>query len=243
MDQGQFDIRNVIRDAIDEFVKSERTKAEPAYKTELTEERKRREQLEQRVNELVDENNRSRARAEEVERGSQIRSELQRLGVAKLDLAFRAVKDEIQRAEDGRLIARTESGELPLREYLTQFVNENPELLPARMAGGSGAMAYAKNAAAPGRFIRSGQDPAGHERRGTREEFARRFRAWRRRRCAEFKQQGRGSQRLPGKTVSKSQIGEQDNDASYYIGQCCQCDREARGGGCTAGVDGEPCHG
>lgn len=148
MDQDQIDIRNVIRETIDEFVKSEQTKTEPAYKTELTEERKRREQLEQRVNELVDENNRSRARAEEVERGSQIRSELQRIGVAKLDLAFRAVKDEIQRAEDGRLIARTESGELPLREYLTQFVNENPELLPARMAGGSGAMAYAKNPAA-----------------------------------------------------------------------------------------------
>ena len=25
------------------------------------------------------------------------------------------------------------------REYLTQFVGENPELLPARMSGGSGA--------------------------------------------------------------------------------------------------------
>jgi hypothetical protein len=26
-----------------------------------------------------------------------------------------------------------------VREYLTQFVTENPEFLPARMAGGSGA--------------------------------------------------------------------------------------------------------
>lgn len=139
MEQGNVDVRSIIRDAIEEFVKLERSKAEPAYKTELTEERKRREQLEQRVNELVDENNRSRARAEEVERGSSIRGELQKLGVAKLDLAYRAVKDDIFRAEDGRLLARAERGELPLRDFLTQFVNENPELMPARMAGGSGA--------------------------------------------------------------------------------------------------------
>jgi hypothetical protein len=86
-----------------------------------------------------------------MERATAIRTELQRLGVTKLDLAFRAVKDDVIRAEDGRLVARTESGEAALKEYLTQFVNENPELLPARMAGGSGAAPYAKNApAAPG---------------------------------------------------------------------------------------------
>ena len=55
MDQNQVDVRSIVRDAIEEFVKMERTKSEPAYKTELTEERKRREQLEQRVNEQVSE--------------------------------------------------------------------------------------------------------------------------------------------------------------------------------------------
>ena len=139
MDQTHVDVRAIIRDAIEEFVKIERTKAEPAYKTELTDERKRREKLEHRVNELVEENSRSRTRAEEVERGSSIRSELQRLGIAKLDLPYRAVKDDVYRAEDGRLLARTETGEVPVREYLTHFVNENPELMPARIAGGSGA--------------------------------------------------------------------------------------------------------
>jgi hypothetical protein len=164
MDHNQADVRAIIRDAIDEFVKTERVKAEPAYKTELTDERKRREQLEQRVNELVDENNRSRSRAEEVERGSAIRSELQRMGVAKLDLAYRAVKDDIFRAEDGRLLGRGEGGELPLRDYLTHFVGENPELMPARMAGGSGATAHVKTPATPaGAFdlekIRPGMSP------------------------------------------------------------------------------------
>ena len=132
------DIRSVIRGAIEEFVKAEQVKAEPAYKAELIEERKRREQLEMRLNELVEENRRSRQMAEEAEKGANIRAELQRLGVAKVDLAFRVVRDDIARTEDGRLIAKGNHGEVPLREYLSQFVTENPELLPARMAGGSG---------------------------------------------------------------------------------------------------------
>ena len=65
------------------------------------------------MNELVEENKRSRRVAEEAERSSAVRAELQRLGVAKIDLAFKAVQDEIVRAEDGRLVAKTESGESP----------------------------------------------------------------------------------------------------------------------------------
>ena len=41
---------------IEEFVQAEQVKAEPAYKAELLDERKRREDLEKRVNELVQEN-------------------------------------------------------------------------------------------------------------------------------------------------------------------------------------------
>src|ERR1700761_1706145 len=100
------DIRNVVRQAIEEFVKNEQHKAEPAYKAELHEERKRREGLESRVNQLVEENRMAKAAAEEAERSGQIRSELQRLGVAKVDLAFKAVKDDIVRSEDGRLLAK-----------------------------------------------------------------------------------------------------------------------------------------
>jgi hypothetical protein len=61
---------------------------------------------------------------------------LQRLGVAKIELAYKAVKDEIRRAEDGRLVAPDGSD---ARDYLARFVSENPELLPARLGGGSGA--------------------------------------------------------------------------------------------------------
>ena len=138
------DLRHMIRDVIQEFVKIQKSREEPAYKAELLEERKRREQLESRVNELIEENKRSRQRAEEIERSAAIRNELQRLGVTKIDLAFRAVKDDIVRAEDGSLIARTPHGETTMQEYLSAFVSENPELLPARVVGGSGAMSQAR---------------------------------------------------------------------------------------------------
>jgi hypothetical protein len=141
------DVQTIVRQAIQEFVSSEQSKSEPAYKAELEEERRRREQLERRLNELVTENKRSRQMAEDAERSSTVRTELQRLGVVKIDLAFKAVKDEIARTEDGRLVARGESGQMPLRDYLTVFVNENPEFLPARIAGGTGMTATLK---APG---------------------------------------------------------------------------------------------
>lgn len=140
VDQGgaQQDLRQMVRSVIEEFVTVQKDKAEPAYKAELQEERRRRETLERRVNELVEENSRSRQLAEESDRNSQIRAELQRLGVSKIDLAFRVVKDDVVRTAEGGLAGRGQQGEIPLREYLNSFVQENPEFLPARMSGGSG---------------------------------------------------------------------------------------------------------
>jgi hypothetical protein len=142
------DVQTIVRSAIQEFVNQQQAKSEPAVKAELQEERKRREQLERRLNELVEENTRSRKTAEEAERSAAVRAELQRLGVAKIDLAFKAVQDGIVRAEDGRLVARSDSGEMPVKEYLAAFVNENPEFLPARIAGGTGMTAALKAPAA-----------------------------------------------------------------------------------------------
>lgn len=127
MSEEENDIRSIVQSAMQEFLGGQ---------SELAEERKRRESLEQRVNELVMENQKARRAAEEADRSSTIRAELQKLGVAKVDLAYRAVKDDVYRSEDGSLMAQ---GGADVREYLTRFVNENPELLPARMSGGSGA--------------------------------------------------------------------------------------------------------
>jgi hypothetical protein len=140
---GSPDIRTVVRQAIEEFVRAENQKSEPAYKVELQEERRRREGLEARVNQLVEENRRAQVAAEAAERDSQIRSELQRLGVSKVDLAFRAVKDDIFRTDDGRLLAKGTDGR-SMQEHLSTFVQENPELLPARIQGSSGAQAGSK---------------------------------------------------------------------------------------------------
>ena len=171
----QPELRSIVRGVIEEFMQVERAKAEPAYKAELFDERKRREDLERRVNELVQENHASRQMAEEAERSASVRAELQRLGVAKVDLAYRAVKDDISRADDGRLIAKTGLGELPARDYLVQFVQDNPELLPARIAGGSGMGSEPKLVSHSGALdlekIRPGMKP--EELEQVRQEVAR----------------------------------------------------------------------
>jgi len=135
------DVQTIVQQAINEYMRQDSARREPAYKTELQEERSRREQLERRLNEMGEENKRARAVADEAQRSTAIRSELQRLGVVKVDLAYKAVQDEIVRTDDGRVMARGDNGdrgERTLSEFLAGFVHENPEFLPARIAGGTG---------------------------------------------------------------------------------------------------------
>ena len=147
------DVQAVVQQALQEFVKQQQAQSEPAYKTELQDERRRREQLERRLNELVEENKRTRQAAAEAERGAAIRAELQRLGVAKVDLAYKAVQDNIVRAEDGRMVAKTDNGETGMKDYLSGFVADNPEFLPARIAGGSGVTSGQKSGSPAGESI------------------------------------------------------------------------------------------
>jgi hypothetical protein len=170
------DMKSVVREVIGEFLHLEKAKAEPAYKAELADERRKREQLERKLNEVVEENQRARQRAEEAERSTAIRNELQKLGVAKVDLAYKAVKDDIVRNDQGALVSRDGAAESDLREYLTKFVKENPELLPARVSGGSGATLGQRQETVSGGpidldRIKPGMDPAEMER--VRREIAR----------------------------------------------------------------------
>ncbi|MCC6364692.1 MAG: hypothetical protein IT165_14320 [Bryobacterales bacterium] len=171
------DIRTLIRHVIREYNTEEKERSEPAYKVELQEERRRREQLERRINELAEENRRSRAIAEEAERQTVIRTELQKHGVTKLDLAFKVVKDDVRRSGEGQYLARGSEGDIPLTEYMTRFVEENPEFLPARLSGGSGAASGVRSSMPkPATFIdidkiRPGMDPKDLAR--IREEVAR----------------------------------------------------------------------
>ncbi len=157
------DIRAVVQAVVQEFL---------PQKQELEEARRQHGELERRVNELIAENTQSRARADEAERSAAVRAELQRQGISKLDLAYRAIRDEISRSEDGKLVAQ---GGVGLRDYVAQFVTENPELLPARVSGGSGAVAGQKGASRDGDVdlerIRPGMSPEEMER--VRQEIAR----------------------------------------------------------------------
>ena len=62
------DVQAIVKQAIQEFLQEQQAKSEPAYKTELVEERRRREQLERRLSEVEEESKRSRQAAEQHER-------------------------------------------------------------------------------------------------------------------------------------------------------------------------------
>jgi hypothetical protein len=128
------DVQTIIQQAIHEYMRQDTARGEPAHLTELREERRRRQDLEKRLNEMAQETSKSLAIAAEAQRAGAIRSELHRLGVLKIELAFKAVQDRIVCAEDGRLMADNR----PMSEFLREFLEENSEFLPARIAGGTG---------------------------------------------------------------------------------------------------------
>lgn len=133
------DLKLLVRSILEEVSVAQTQKAEPAYKAELDEEKRRRESLEKRFNELMEENRRKSALAESLERETAVKTELQKHGVTKVELAYRALKDDVLREKDGSLYVRSSEGALPVKEFIPKFLDENPELLPARNFGGSGA--------------------------------------------------------------------------------------------------------
>jgi len=92
--------------------------------------------MEKRVNDLIADGERTKQAAEETARYTAIQNALREAGVQKVDLAFRAVRDDIRRNDAGDLVSLDGK---PLGEAVAAFVKSNPEFLPARIAGGSGA--------------------------------------------------------------------------------------------------------
>ncbi len=105
----------------------------------LDEERRRRSELERQVRELGEESRMLRRQAEESERRALLREGLKERGVRKSQLAMRLIEPDVRRSEDGELFGEWEGSRVPLEEYLNRFVRENPEFLPPRIPGGSGA--------------------------------------------------------------------------------------------------------
>ena len=148
--EGGTDLEDMVRKAIGEYMRQSVEREEPVLKNKLGEERRRRESLERKLNEAQEENRRTRRQSDQVDRHSQIRSVLQGLGVHKVDLAFKLVKDDVFRGEDGELYANVDGKHVPCDDYLAGFVAENPEFLPPRIAGGAGAAAGSEGQMGPG---------------------------------------------------------------------------------------------
>jgi hypothetical protein len=105
----------------------------------LAEERERRLELERRVRDLDEQSRRFQQERAEAERVNRIREGLQQRGVRKTDLALRVVREDVKSGADGELMAELGGARTSLDEYLDRFVAENPEFLPPRITGGSGA--------------------------------------------------------------------------------------------------------
>lgn len=133
------EIRDVVQEAIREFLRKKDEESEPAYRAELSEERRRREQLEGQVRDLLSKMRESEQEVARTRMTTAVKEELQRQGVTKVDLAFRVIKEDIRQTEGGGYVAHGRDGDVPLKEFVKRFVDENPEFLPPRIAGGSGS--------------------------------------------------------------------------------------------------------
>ena len=116
-----------------------REEPESGLERTLEDERRRRAELERQVRELGEESRLLRRQAEESERRARLREGLKERGVRKTQLAMRLIEPDVKRGDDGDLVGEWEGSRLPLEEYLNRFVRENPEFLPPRIPGGSGA--------------------------------------------------------------------------------------------------------
>ena len=163
-------VRAIVREAIEEFVKKEQSKTEPAYKAELVEERKRREQLERRLNELVEENKRSRQQAEEAERSGDGAGGVAAHGRGEGGRGVQGGQGRHRTAPRTAGWWRGASGgEVSLREYSAHFREREPGIPAGAHLRGSGSGIGAQAAGSERRGSGGpGQDPAGDERGGIR---------------------------------------------------------------------------
>ncbi|MCU0227253.1 MAG: hypothetical protein MUF01_06400 [Bryobacterales bacterium] len=141
------DIRGLVHEAIQEFLRHKQQETEPAHRAELQEEKRRREQLESQVRELLQKTRESEMEVARARMTGAVRDELQKQGVTKVDLAFRVIKDDIRQTDHGDYVVRGRDGDVPLGDYVKKFVDENPEFLPPRIKGGSGSSGLGSDAA------------------------------------------------------------------------------------------------
>lgn len=107
------------------------------------------EELRRQLNMLAEERDRLIRAAKDEARSRAIREELSKAGVQNLKLAFRAVQEDLSLDGDDKLVALSEGRPMSGEEYLKRFLAANPELLPARVAGGSGLPGHGSSLVGP----------------------------------------------------------------------------------------------
>ena len=117
-------------------------------------------EMQRRIDELSAERDSLLRAAAETGRRNAINTALERAGVQKIDLAFRAIQADVRSDAEGRVVAISEGREISLDEYVSSFVAENPELLPARLFGGSGAVSPPRSMGPDINSIRPGMSEA-----------------------------------------------------------------------------------
>lgn len=95
-----------------------------------------------------------------------LRDQIRALGVRNVDLAYRAVREDVSKDQDGVWTAEVDGTKVPATQFLKQFIARNPDLIPARMISGSGAPSRAEETDHECDLdqIRPGMDPASMRR-------------------------------------------------------------------------------
>ena len=137
------ELREAVRAVVTEMMSSERANLGSQEKVGEVDE------LRRQISELSRQRDQMAESIREERRVRLVRDELERLGVGNIDLAYRAVQQDIVFDDTGDPIAMRRGEKTSVEEHLRQFVNENPELLPARITGGAGVSGAVDPMAAP----------------------------------------------------------------------------------------------
>jgi hypothetical protein len=103
-----------------------------------------------------------KAEASRLRKEQYLRQTFSALGVENLDLAVKAVHEDIVEDGDRQWVTKTAGGAVPAQQYLTEFLKKNRELLPARRLQGAGmpASRMESGGGVDLEEIRPGMDPA-----------------------------------------------------------------------------------
>jgi hypothetical protein len=103
-----------------------------------------------------------KAEASRLRKDKYLRQTLSALGVENLDLAVKAVHEDIVENGDRQWVTTPASGAVPAQQYLAEFLKKNRELLPARRLQGAGmpASRMESGGGVDLEEIRPGMDPA-----------------------------------------------------------------------------------